>query len=121
MIPDVAEQVSLAGKTAYVTGAAGGIGVSLCTYLAAAGADVVSTDVRESEGILSVGRAFPGRIAFRRFDLLSDDGLEDCARDVDATVPDILLNNVAGRLHCGAEAHAPDSGAGRTTSRSTAT
>ena len=95
MIPDVGEQVSLAGRTAYVTGAAGGIGVSLCTYLAAAGADVVATDVRESEGILSVGHAFPGRIAFRKFDLLSDDGLEDCARDVDATVPDILLNNAA--------------------------
>ena len=56
---------------------------------------MVATDVHESEGIVSVGRAFPGRVAFRRFDLLSDDGLEACARDVDATAPDILLNNAA--------------------------
>ncbi len=46
---------SLAGKVALVTGAARGIGAEIATTLAAAGANVMVTDILEQPAQLGVG------------------------------------------------------------------
>lgn len=106
MIPPATDLVSLAGRRACVTGAAGGIGAAVCARLADAGAEVFATDVAMSDTLAAVRDAFAGsaararagtgaRIAFRPFDLLDDAGLEACAADVASLGPDVLVNNAA--------------------------
>jgi NAD(P)-dependent dehydrogenase (short-subunit alcohol dehydrogenase family) len=64
----------LAGRTVVVTGATGGIGATLARLLAAAGAKVALTDLREE----AVAQAAAE---------LREDGAEVCARAIDASDP----------------------------------
>jgi 3-hydroxybutyrate dehydrogenase len=87
----------LKGKTAVVTGAAGGIGRAIATDLAESGARVLVADLDDAEGA-ALARAIGGR--FQRVDVSSRD---DCRALVDGAVRelggiDILVNN-AGLQH----------------------
>jgi len=89
---------ALAGKTALVTGAAGGIGRSICVRLAAAGADVAVHYRRNREGAEAVAeqvRALGRKAVIVQADV--SDG-EDVRRMVDTVMEefgglDILVNN----------------------------
>ena len=75
-------------KTCIVTGANGGIGSATAEHFAALGARVLTTDL---------GTAFAGDCdsEHRAFDLLSDDGLQDCQNWILDAAPDVLFNNAA--------------------------
>ena len=55
----------LAGKTAFVTGGAGGIGAAICARFAKEGADVIAADVAEPA-------ALPEGVTWRRYDVTSE-------------------------------------------------
>jgi NAD(P)-dependent dehydrogenase (short-subunit alcohol dehydrogenase family) len=93
------EIFSLQGKSALVTGGSRGIGASICTALADAGADVavVSRKLDKCEEVASAVRA-KGRRALAISAHVGKS--EDCERAVDETVKafgriDILVNNAA--------------------------
>ena len=79
---------SLEGKTAFVTGANGGIGSATAEHFAALGARVMATDISDE---------FTGDCAaeYRKFDLGSNEGLQACADWISAEVPEVLFNNAA--------------------------
>ena len=85
---------SLAGKTAFVTAAAQGIGRATALAFAAAGARVIATDINEAAlaGLASDG------IAVRRLDVLDPAAVTDAAAEAGPT--DILFN-CAGFVHQG--------------------
>ena len=58
----------LAGKTAFVTGGAGGIGRAICARFVAEGASVVAAD-------LQPGDELPDGVAYRPFDVTSEDAV----------------------------------------------
>src|SRR5699024_6359651 len=89
----------LHGKTAIVTGGAGGIGRGITAAFVKAGADVLFVDINADAGAAleseldSAGH--PGRAAFRHVDISDDDGPR---RVVDAAVEEfggvsVLVNN----------------------------
>lgn len=53
-VVDVSKLFSLAGKTAIVTGATGGLGAAMTTALASAGADIVSIELPEDPGTQTI-------------------------------------------------------------------
>ena len=71
---------SLDGRTAWVTGAAGGIGAAVCARFAEAGAEVVATDIAMSDVLGELASRVP--LVFKPFDLLDDAQLEACADDI---------------------------------------
>jgi len=81
-----AAPTDLTGKVAIVTGAAGGIGASTAAHFAALGATVYGTDIADTSD---------GQMTYRKFNLLDDDGLADCAAWIADIKPDILFNNAA--------------------------
>jgi 3-hydroxybutyrate dehydrogenase len=85
---------SLAGRTALVTGAAGGIGSAICRRLAAAGASIVAAD-RNAAGLAPL----VGELAATPLvvDLADVHGIPDAVAAVSGEV-DILVNN-AGIQH----------------------
>ncbi|WP_395106147.1 3-hydroxybutyrate dehydrogenase [Actinomadura sp. SCN-SB] len=88
----------LSGRTALVTGAAGGIGLACARRLASAGADVVVTDIRAAaaeEAAKSIDGEGGGRARAVVADLADLDAAEALAREC---APDILVNN-AGMQH----------------------
>ena len=82
---------SLSGKTAVVTGGAGGIGAALAQRLVAEGAQVVLLDL-DADGLTRVASQLPpDRVKTIRCDLTDPD---DCARAIEeAGAVDILINN----------------------------
>jgi 3-hydroxybutyrate dehydrogenase len=91
----------LSGRTALVTGAAGGIGRACTLRLAAAGATVLAVD-RDVEGLAGLGAlvaraeetpGLPGRVEARALDLTGLDAAERAAAGVD-----ILVNNAGLQL-----------------------
>jgi len=93
----IAAMLSLAGKTAIISGGASGIGKGAADLLASAGAAVVLVDVDDERGeaaALEI-RHSGGRAVFQQGDVTRDD---DCRRVVDRTIRefehiDILFNN----------------------------
>ena len=85
--------VSLAGRKAWVTGAAGGIGAAVCARFAEAGAEVIATDIAMSDALGELAARVP--LVFEPFDLLDDAQLEACAADIENSGADILVNNAA--------------------------
>ena len=81
-----AAPTDLSGKTAFVTGAAGGIGASTAEHFASLGATVYATDL---------GEAYDGPGTYRPFNLLDADVLQDCCDWIAEVSPDILFNNAA--------------------------
>jgi D-sorbitol dehydrogenase (acceptor) len=81
-----AAPTDLTGRTALVTGAAGGIGASAVAHFAALGATVYATDIAEG---------FDGPATYKRFDLLDDVDLGACTDWIAQIKPDILFNNAA--------------------------
>ena len=84
---------NLQGQVALVTGAAGGIGQSICAVLAANGATVVYTDL-DLEATRAVASRVPGSMALR-MDVTDEAGIESAMEAVMAAHGriDILVNN----------------------------
>lgn len=86
----------LKGKTALVTGAAGGIGQALCARLVEEGVHVVATDL-DGDGLaaLSEGLSGTGAITAKQLDITDADAVATCAAEVEADTDgvDILINN----------------------------
>jgi len=85
------------GKSAIVTGAAGGLGRAIATLLASEGAAIAATDVNEPGGreVVAAIKAAGGRAIFIKHDVSSE---SDWRRVIDKTVAefgrlDILVNN----------------------------
>ncbi|GHC45072.1 3-hydroxybutyrate dehydrogenase [Streptomyces cinnamoneus] len=95
----------LAGRTALVTGAAGGIGAACVMRLAAAGARVRALD-RDAAGLAELGRraeGLSGSVATTVLDLGDLDAAERAAADTD-----ILVNNAGVQLVRPIEDFPPD-------------
>jgi NAD(P)-dependent dehydrogenase (short-subunit alcohol dehydrogenase family) len=88
----VMDYMSIAGKRAFVTGAAGGIGRGIACHLVAAGCRVTALDVKEDPGDFPAG---PGRIDYIRGDL-KDRTVIDRAVDRAAEGGLDFVVNVAG-------------------------
>ena len=84
---------SLKGRVALVTGAAGGIGQSICTLLAANGAQVVYTDL-DLEATRAAAKEVPGAMALR-MDVTDEAGIEAAMEAIIAAHGriDLLVNN----------------------------
>ena len=80
--------MNLAGKSALVTGANGGIGSSTAKHFADCGARVLTTDLAQDF-------AGEGSSEHRGFDLMTDEGLVQCEAWVAEETPDIVFNNAA--------------------------
>ncbi|MEE1755308.1 3-hydroxybutyrate dehydrogenase [Streptomyces sp. SP18CS02] len=87
--------LDLGGRTALVTGAAGGIGRACALRLAAAGAKVRAVD-RNPAGLTELvaqARGLPGSVEPQELDLTDLDAAEETARGVD-----VLVNNAGLQL-----------------------
>ena len=105
---DATASVGIDGKTAIITGGTSGLGRSLASVWAAAGANVVTTGRRDALGkaLEEDVRAHGGELTFLRSDVSNS---ADCQQVVDAAVErygtvDILVNNAGiegpiGNLH----------------------
>ncbi|MFF5973253.1 3-hydroxybutyrate dehydrogenase [Streptomyces sp. NPDC012769] len=97
--------LDLSGRTALVTGAAGGIGRACALRLAAAGARVRAVD-RAAEGLgalTEAARGLPGQVESRLLDLTDLDAAEAAAAGAD-----ILVNNAGLQLVRPIEDFPPD-------------
>ncbi|MEM9733958.1 MAG: SDR family oxidoreductase [Pseudomonadota bacterium] len=83
-----AAPTDLSGKTCFITGANGGIGMATAEHFAALGARVITTDLADS---------FPGACESEHhaFNFLDADGLADCVALIEEEKPDVLFNNAA--------------------------
>ncbi|MEU1789941.1 3-hydroxybutyrate dehydrogenase [Streptomyces sparsogenes] len=99
---------ALGGRTALVTGAAGGIGRACTLRLAAAGATVLASD-QDAEGLAALAAraeeepGLPGRVEPRVLDLTDLDAAERAAAGID-----ILVNNAGLQLVRPIEEFPPD-------------
>jgi NAD(P)-dependent dehydrogenase (short-subunit alcohol dehydrogenase family) len=87
--------VEIEGRIAVVTGAGVGTGRAIARALAAAGAEVVASDIDEEEGMQTVADA-DGQMSFVRADMTVPD---DVRRLITSSEPQILVNNAGGGGH----------------------
>lgn len=85
--------VTLEGRTAVVTGAAGGLGQQICRDLAAIGARVIAADL-DADGANAIAADLPGAVALAvdLSDPASIDAFVAHAKEAAGTV-DVLVNN----------------------------
>ena len=90
-------QVSLANKTAIVTGSAQGIGARFAEGLAKAGAEVTLADVLDAEPMCKKIRDQGGTAIATHTDITSDQSLEEMISQTESAhgPADILINNAA--------------------------
>ena len=94
--PDIPMKVDLKGQVALVTGAAGGIGQSIASTLAASGARVVYADVN-IEAARQCAAATPGALALR-MDVTNEAEIEaTMAETVDLPLPMNRLARAASK------------------------
>ena len=90
-------QTSLAGKTVVLTGAAGGLGSSLCRYLLACGAEIIMINRnREKSEVLcsALRREYKGaRVSYLLCDLEKMDQVKETAAALKQRSVDILILN----------------------------
>ncbi|WP_432250428.1 3-hydroxybutyrate dehydrogenase [Streptomyces sanyensis] len=92
---DLSVSLDLGGRTALVTGAAGGIGRACALRLAAAGAEVRALD-RDADGLAALARraeGLRGTVETRTLDLTDLDAAESAAAGTD-----VLVNNAGLQL-----------------------
>ena len=94
MEPGLCELVSLEGRRALVTGAAGGIGRAVAWRLAEAGARLVLTD-RDADGLEEVRGALESRteVTVRALDLAQPAAIRTLWDELADDAPEILVNN----------------------------
>ncbi len=86
------ERMDLRGKTALVTGGAGGIGARICVDLAELGATVIVADINIDAATRVAGQLNGGRAA--KVDLSDSESIQEFAADLSESGPvDILVNN----------------------------
>jgi NAD(P)-dependent dehydrogenase (short-subunit alcohol dehydrogenase family) len=92
--PETARRGRVEGKVALVTGAARGIGRATSELLAAEGAFVIITDLRDNEGG-TVAEGLGERAAYRRLDVREEDDWERAVAFVEDRFGrlDVLVNN----------------------------
>ncbi|WP_287369906.1 SDR family NAD(P)-dependent oxidoreductase [Oceanithermus sp.] len=90
--PRLAELVSLDGRRALVTGAAGGIGRAVALRFAEAGAELVLVD-RDREGLERLRRELGGKTEAYALDLAQKPAIDALWRDLAGRAPDLLVNN----------------------------
>jgi len=88
---------ALQGKTVFITGAASGLGAALAAGLAAAGADIVATDIRSAPLEAGAARLREGgtRVHTIAFDVADPEAARGAIGEAIATLGrlDILINN----------------------------
>jgi len=95
MQPSLQELISLAGKRALITGAAGGIGLATARRLAEAGARLLLID-RDAEGLRMAQEELMGRggeVVTRELDLSDSGAISKLWRSLAGDEPEIVINN----------------------------
>jgi len=95
MQPSLQELISLAGKRALITGAAGGIGLAVARRLAEAGARLVLVD-RDAEGLRLARKELLDRgveVVIYEVDLASSSAIAELWSKLADDEPEVLVNN----------------------------
>jgi D-sorbitol dehydrogenase (acceptor) len=77
------------------TGAAGGIGVTLCSGLLQCGAHIMSSDLKLSEVLQELIQLYPNQIRFESCDLMQDQQVEELLEKACQWNCNVLVNNAA--------------------------
>ena len=94
-LPSLNELVSLKGKTALITGSAIGIGKTIASRFAEAGADLELVDVNK-RGLRTVKRElskFESEVNIHGVDVSQKDAIDTLWQELSGEEPDILVNN----------------------------
>ena len=87
------KEISLAGKTALITGGATGIGYAIAAEMCDAGADVVIVGRRE-EKLVEASQSLGDHCRWYQFDVTRTEGYESLLDQIEEQAPiDILVNN----------------------------
>ena len=90
-----AAPVDLQGLNCVVTGANGGIGESVCEHFLALGAKLFATDREEFSKLDEFTEKYGKDFNYRAFDLLDEQGLQNCSDWLVHCAPQVLVNNAA--------------------------
>lgn len=92
--PSAADLFSLAGRTALITGASGGLGLAFARILHGAGAHVILA-ARSEQRLAAEAAAFGGRAEAVRLDVTDDGSIEACFAGLAGRgmIPEIIINN----------------------------
>lgn len=94
-LPPLEKLISLAGKTALITGAASGIGKAIAYRFAEAGANLILVDIDEPKLAVTCEECSKQQVNVVRYtvDLCSRSEIEQLWTKLDCKEPDILVNN----------------------------
>jgi D-sorbitol dehydrogenase (acceptor) len=90
-----AAPVDLQGLNCVITGANGGIGKSVCEHFLTLGAVVYATDRGEFSKLDEFTEKYANAFNYRAFDLLDQQGLQNCSDWLSDCAPQVLVNNAA--------------------------